>query len=99
MDPIPIGATAQLCRTLQEGDTSVCDTWATVAANPHHRGRNQLIHGGGRLDAQRLVATRRERGENFLRMLWVTRLNGDVESRAFGRHVQKQPAMTDFQDI
>ena len=66
-------------KTLQKGVPSVCDTCATVAANPHHRGRNQLIHGGGRLDAQRLVAARRERGEDFLGMLWVARLDRDVE--------------------
>src|SRR5262245_5940583 len=58
-----------------------------------------LLQRGRRFDPRRLIALLGERRENLLAVGAVAGLDGDVEPRALGRHVEKQAAMIDLEDV
>src|ERR1019366_8859070 len=51
------------------------------------------LHGGGGVDAHRLIAVGGERPQDFRSVGGVARLDRHVELGAFGRHVEEQPAV------
>jgi hypothetical protein len=57
------------------------------------------FHRGCHLDPHRLKAVGGEGTEHFLGMRVVAGLDRDIELGAFRRHVEKQPAMIDFQNV
>src|SRR5262245_26055239 len=57
------------------------------------------IHGGGGLDALRLVAAMLKGGEDGVGMGAVARFHRNVDARALGRHVEKQPLVIDLEDV
>src|SRR5262245_57760798 len=56
-------------------------------------------HGVAGLDAHRRIAVGIERIENVVGVLAVAGLDGDVEPRALGRHVEEQPLVVDLEDV
>src|SRR4051812_48121556 len=58
-----------------------------------------LLHRVAGRDPHRRKPLRLEHGEDFRRMRRVANLDGDVEPRALGRHVEEQSPVIDLEDI
>src|SRR5262249_40583445 len=61
--------------------------------------RIDSIHGGGGFDALRLVAPMLEGRQDGVGMAAVVRLHRNVEARALGRDVEKQPLVIDLENV
>src|SRR3974390_282044 len=92
--PEPYAVTDRHCGQCQLGELR---SWR---ARTHARVVSQdSLHRRAGLDSHGLQSVGVHRGDNLLRVRAVARLDGDVELGPFRRHVQKQPAVSNFQNV
>src|SRR5216684_7572856 len=61
--------------------------------------RKMSLHRGRGVDPHRLVAFRLQRVENLLPLDLAAGFHRDVELGSLGRHVEKEPAMVDLENV